>query len=192
MSEIEIARVPSPPCRCGSTSWEGLGEGDTQCTDCGAIYTSTVEVERIPNADGVIERVQAHVHRPLDDADDRHVLIRINTGRDDQRPDPDPDRGIFRPLCVARHLSPKEPGDSDSDGIHTYLKYCGHCRHKWGSLGESGDWVYCPYCASRIGNYVFADGVEHWRPPRRWAMFEEDGHPPEVWPSLDVCPGRDP
>jgi len=75
--------------------------------------------------------------------------VRVNTGRDDQRPEAD---GVlfFRPLCVEQML----PGGE----VYTYYWFCGKCRKKIGSLGECKE--YCPRCGVGIGHYVFAMGVE--------------------------------
>jgi hypothetical protein len=69
---------------------------------------------------------------------------------------------------VAKHLTM-------SDEVYTYITYCGKCRHQWGSMGVAHDWLFCPYCTARIGNYVFADGVEHWH------ARDFNDEMPEVW-----------
>ena len=93
----------------------------------------------------------------------RDGKLRINTGPDDQRPDHD---GLkcFRPICVAQYIG---------DSVYTYVKYCGHCRKKMGSLGEMKE--CCPRCGSVVAHYVFSMGIVELR-PAKWS----DGLPDQL------------
>lgn len=95
----------------------------------------------------------------------RDGQARINTGPDDQRPDHD---GLvfFRPICVAQYL-----GSEPDAGLYTYVKYCGKCRKRIGSLGEVKQ--YCPRCGAGIAHYIFAMGLWEWRAPWRTELPDQ-------------------
>jgi hypothetical protein len=97
--------------------------------------------------------------------------IRVNMGRDDQRPDHD-GRHYFQPICVEQRVV--------GGGLYDYHKYCGACRKRMGHLGEVKE--HCPRCGKGVAHYVFEMGTEVYQ-ARDW-----DDSLPDVWPVATIAP----
>lgn len=170
-----IGSVPIPACAgCGAAKWETDGK-ITACTGCGECYEEFETRERVLTPDRGYIRVQRFGRKRIATGDEE-VLFSIDSGPDDQRPEHDPSIGVYRPICVAQHLT------EDESSVYTYLKYCGHCRRRWGSMGDSNKWLCCPFCAATIGHYTFSDGLERFHPDRASGWGDPGHSPPDVWP----------
>ena len=162
-----IARVAASPCAgCGKTKYRVKGKGYEECATCGEVYV-TDDLHRRELQGGTFVRVQEFRRRRLSTGDSEHLLT-VNMGPDDQRPDHDPEKGYYRPICVAEYLG---------DSVYTYHKFCGFCRKRMDHCYS--EMRFCPRCSAAIANYVFADGVERFD-HHMWGP--EQNEMPDEWP----------